>query len=351
MPKKSIRFLAVCIAILSVQTFFSAKAEARRHKFPAGTWQVDANNYKGVLYFEAGYTHTTSATHYGTIFGERIMPITFKHSTGKIRFFRPNSGQEYIGKVRGNQITGTFSSQGQIYSWRAWRGGGSSPTNNNPPSDRPHHTFPSGKWDVNANNYRGILSLSQRKGRTYRGTIFGERITDISFNRRKGKLRFYRPKAGQQYIGFVKGNALDGTFTQNNQRYHWRARPHRKNYPPTFSEQPYQSNPPYQHTAATQTSFSSLPSGSWQVEANQYQGTLHIPYDNTDKFGSDSRQPGTIFNDPIINITFNDSTSELRFFRPGAEQYYIGTVRGSQISGSFTQPATDSNRYHWRAWR
>ena len=315
MPKKVICFLAVCIAILSVLPLFATKAEAKRYKFPAGTWQVNANNYKGVLYFEPGYTYATSATHYGTIFNERITPITFKHSTGEIRFFRPDSGQEYSGHVRGNQITGTFSSQGQVYSWRAWRGGGSLPANNyHPtPSDRPDNTFPSGKWDVEANDYKGILDLSPRGGSAYQGTIFGEQITNISFNHHTGKLRFYRPQAGQQYTGYVKGNTLGGAFTQDNRRYNWRAWPSRGSYPQNSLEQPHPSDPPYQYTP--QTSFN-LPSGSWQVEANQNRGTLYIPYDNNHRFDSDSRQSGTILNDRIIDITFNDRTGELRFFRP-----------------------------------
>ncbi len=353
MLKRLICFYTVCIAILCLQPFFSTKVEARHFKFPAGKWQVDANNYKGVLYFEPGYAHNTSATHYGTIFSERITPITFKHSTGEIRFFRSNPVQEYIGHVRGNQISGTFSSQGKIYSWRAWRGGGSPSTHNysSPPSQQPHYIFPSGKWDVVANNYKGALHLSSRGDSSYHGTIFGERITKIAFDHRKGKLRFYRPLAHQQYTCFLKGNGLNGTFTQNNRRYKWSASARHDNYPPTSSEQSYDhhSDPPSQQSIP-QASFN-LPSGSWQVEANKYRGTLQIPYDNNYRLGSDSRQSGTIFNDRIINITFNDTTGELRFSRPSSGQHYNGTVRGSQINGFFTQPATGSHRYYWRAWR
>ncbi|MDM8555527.1 hypothetical protein QUF75_12410 [Desulfococcaceae bacterium HSG7] len=350
MPKKLICFLAVCIAILSIQTLFSTKAEAKRYKFPAGKWKVDVNNYKGALYFEPGFSQATSSTHYGTILGDRIMPITFKYSTGEIRFFRPSSGQEYIGHVQGNQITGTFSSQGQIYSWRAWRDGGTPSANaySPPPSDRPGYTFPSGKWDIDANNHKGILDLSPLGGRTYQGTIFGERITNISFNRRKGKLRFNRPQAGQQYTGFIERDALHGTFTHNNHRYNWHARPRRGSHPPASSEHPYQSGQSYQQPS--QASFS-LPAGSWQVEANQHRGTLRIPHDGNEQVGAESRQFGTIFNDRIINITFNGNTGELHFFRPSAEQHYSGTVRGSEINGFFTQKSSGSRRHRWRAWR
>ena len=121
MKKQLFLVLAAVLAIFSILTWQPLNAEAKSQKFPAGDWQVDANNFKGVLHFAPGFSHEAAAMHYGTIFGDRITPITFKHSTGEIRFFRPKAGQEYVGKVDGNQIIGTFSHQGKIYNWRAWR--------------------------------------------------------------------------------------------------------------------------------------------------------------------------------------------------------------------------------------
>ncbi|MDM8555526.1 hypothetical protein QUF75_12405 [Desulfococcaceae bacterium HSG7] len=121
MKKRLFLVLSVMLAILSILTWQPLNAEAKNYKFPAGDWQLNANNFKGVLHLAPGYNPETAATHYGTIFGERITPITFNRSTGEIKFFRPNVGQEYVGKVDGNQITGTFSHQGKIYMWRAWR--------------------------------------------------------------------------------------------------------------------------------------------------------------------------------------------------------------------------------------
>ncbi len=121
MKKQLFLVLVTVLAVFSILTWHPLNAEARKYKFPEGDWQVDANNFKGVLHFAPGFRHEGAATHYGTIFGERITPITFNHSTGEIRFFRPKVNQEYVGKVDGNQITGTFSHQGKIYMWRAWR--------------------------------------------------------------------------------------------------------------------------------------------------------------------------------------------------------------------------------------
>ncbi len=121
MKKQLFLVLATVLAVFSILIWHPLNAEAKNQKFPAGDWQVDANNFKGALHFAPGYSSETAATHYGTIFGERITPITFKSSTGEIKFFRPKAGQEYVGKVDGNQINGTFSHQGKIYMWRAWR--------------------------------------------------------------------------------------------------------------------------------------------------------------------------------------------------------------------------------------
>ncbi len=121
MKKQLFAGLAAVLAVFSILTMHSLNAEAKKYKFPAGDWQVNANNFKGVLHFAPGYSYEVAATHYGTIFGERITPINFRHSTGEIRFFRPQARQEYVGKVDGNEITGTFSHQGKIYMWRAWR--------------------------------------------------------------------------------------------------------------------------------------------------------------------------------------------------------------------------------------
>lgn len=121
MKRQLFLVIAVILTAVAVLTWHPLNVDAKKHKFPAGDWQVDANNHKGVLHFAPGYRHENAAMHYGTIFGDRITPITFNHSTGEIRFFRPKAGQEYVGKVDGNQIMGTFSHQGQVYNWRAWR--------------------------------------------------------------------------------------------------------------------------------------------------------------------------------------------------------------------------------------
>ncbi len=121
MKKQLFSVLAAILVVFSILIWQPSNAQAKSYKFPAGDWQVDANNFKGVLHFAPGFSDAVAATHYGTIFGDRITPITFKHSTGEIRFFRPKAGQEYVGKVDGNQITGTFSHQGKVYMWRAWR--------------------------------------------------------------------------------------------------------------------------------------------------------------------------------------------------------------------------------------
>lgn len=349
MLNKTIRLSVLFLLLIGFWTFGVCAAQAKRHPFPAGKWQVNANNHKGVLYLEPGYQSATAATHYGVIFGDRITPITFNASNGEIRFFRPKSGQEYVGKVRGNQITGTFSSRGQVYPWQAWQDTMSSTGGNR----RPHssrrrfaHGFPSGKWDVNANNHTGLLELWETGQSTYKGSIFGEPIANIAFDHHTGEIRFNRPSSGQQYTGLVRHDSISGEFIQNNRTYPWRAEQSQDNYAPQGSGSSYSRRPPRTFPGGLD-----LPSGSWHVEANQHRGELYIPYSGGHPAGSSGPQVGKIFNDRITDIRYNERTGELRFVRPGSDQHYVGIVNGSRIEGSFTQPSSGNGQYPWRAWR
>ncbi len=80
-----------------------------------------------------------------------------------------------------------------------------------------------------------------------------------------------------------------------------------------------------------------FPTGNWWINANNNKGELNL-----------SRQGGTVFNDPIINVTFDEKTGQLHFFRQSSGQQYSGTVTGNQINGTFTQAG---KTFAWRAWK
>ena len=80
-----------------------------------------------------------------------------------------------------------------------------------------------------------------------------------------------------------------------------------------------------------------FPEGKWWINANNFKGELVL-----------SPHGGSVFNTPITNVSFNDKTGELHFFRPGSGQKYSGTVTGNQINGTFTQ---NGRTFGWRAWR
>ncbi len=80
-----------------------------------------------------------------------------------------------------------------------------------------------------------------------------------------------------------------------------------------------------------------FPQGKWWIDANNFKGELVL-----------STHGGSVFNTPITNVSFNDKTGQLRFFRPSSGQQYTGTVTGNQINGTFTQ---NGKTFGWKAWR
>lgn len=91
----------------------------------------------------------------------------------------------------------------------------------------------SGKYDLVANNYKGMLEFSDdmKSGKIYFdiGKKW-EEITNLTFNPSTGELSFTRPWAGnpsfQKYSGRISGNKITGVFTDVNyrsQEFTWEA--------------------------------------------------------------------------------------------------------------------------------
>ena len=81
----------------------------------AGTWSLNANGYEGWVDF------TTRKFFIGI--EETIQNYSYNASTGVVTFLRPSCTQRYTGKVSGNKITGTFTSDGATFDWTATRQG------------------------------------------------------------------------------------------------------------------------------------------------------------------------------------------------------------------------------------
>lgn len=90
-----------------------------------------------------------------------------------------------------------------------------------------------GKYNLNVNNYKGILEIS---GNGTTGKMFleignkWEELSNMAYNSSTGEIYFTRPWAGnpyfQQYNGKVSGSRISGTFTDNNSpglKFNWEA--------------------------------------------------------------------------------------------------------------------------------
>lgn len=86
-----------------------------------------------------------------------------------------------------------------------------------------------GQWTINANDYKGKIEFGSN-GSEMTGRVWfdahqkWEELTDISFEAGAGVVKFTRPAAGQNYMGYLSGKQITGIFDQNGSgRYKWQA--------------------------------------------------------------------------------------------------------------------------------
>ncbi len=90
-----------------------------------------------------------------------------------------------------------------------------------------------GKYNLNVNNYKGILEISGNGTAVKMFLEIGnkwETLENLTYNSSTGEIYFTRPWSGnpdfQQYTGKVSGSKINGTFTDNNspgQKFNWEA--------------------------------------------------------------------------------------------------------------------------------
>ena len=109
-------FIAVFIFSLLVPSSIMAQNQAI-----VGTWEINANNYKGKLEIRAAGTGLAGRVWYDADrIWEGLTNISFDSRSGTLRFTRPLPAQRYTGHLSGNLITGTFDQGGAgNYQWQA----------------------------------------------------------------------------------------------------------------------------------------------------------------------------------------------------------------------------------------
>lgn len=87
-----------------------------------GQWSINANNYLGKIEFrQAGNAWTGRVWLDAHQVWEELRDISFDPGSGRVEFLRPGPSQRYSGIMSGMAITGTFTSDGGSYPWRAER--------------------------------------------------------------------------------------------------------------------------------------------------------------------------------------------------------------------------------------
>ena len=86
-----------------------------------------------------------------------------------------------------------------------------------------------GQWSINANNYKGKIEFGS-SGSDLTGRLWldahqkWETLTNVSFEPTDGLIRFTRPEARQNYMGYLSGKQISGIFDQGGSgRYKWQA--------------------------------------------------------------------------------------------------------------------------------
>ncbi len=199
--------------------------EARRETESAalpridGLWTLYAGNASGRLEFSWVRRALTGRIWFDAYQRwEELVDLSFDPEAGHIAFYRPEANEWYRGTVSGSRISGTYTVTLR-YPWEGRR------------ETRPTRSSEiDGLWIINAGNASGRLELYWSRN-TLAGRIWfdvygrWEELTDLSYDRREGRLEFTRPHGrSERYSGRLSGDRVSGTYSVKGPDYLWEAR-------------------------------------------------------------------------------------------------------------------------------
>jgi tetratricopeptide (TPR) repeat protein len=184
----------------------------------AGTWNIDANGYKGRVEFQAAGNQLSGRLWLdGHKKWETLRDVRFDGRT--LSFIRPitSMDQQYTGQLNGQEIAGTFQQGGKgSYRWKIWRGKVEDAENNASLTASQINML--GEWNHEGNGHRTKLIVKEQKGKFFSGFMHGNPLINgvidgsaVSFTR-DIPLR-------QEYTGTITvkpdgAMTMSGTFTQ-----------------------------------------------------------------------------------------------------------------------------------------
>ncbi len=325
----------------------------------AGAWTLVSNVTVPLVFSRAGAGWT------GYIqFGVNRHPvdrISFNPATGEITFRWVSSAHTYVGKVTGDEMSGTYNN-GRL-KWRARRGATAPAPASAPPSTtttrtapRPPATQPAapaapkadiaGTWTLVSNVT--VPLVFSRAGAGWTGYIqFGVNrhpVDRISFNPATGEITFRWVSSAHTYVGEVTGDEMSGTY--NNGRLKWRARrgataPAPASAPPSTTTTRTAPRPPATQPAAPAAPKADI-AGTWTLVSNV---TVPLVFSRAGAGWTGYIQFG-VNRHPVDRISFNPATGEITFRWVSSAHTYVGEVTGDEMSGTY-----NNGRLKWSATR
>lgn len=193
-----------------------------------GTWDFNANGYRGTLTISQGANGAEARLNLGR--DEGLQDFAFDPATGRVEFFRPAAAQHYVGSVTGNQIEGQFNQgvgSSYVYTWHATmpNAAPSAPTSAKPTSANPSfNSSVTGLWAINGNGFGGQLRLAfgpDGLAGYVRYDALGrdEILYDVLYDATVMQVEFTRVLSSglaQHYVGNMtpSGNRIEGVFNQ-----------------------------------------------------------------------------------------------------------------------------------------
>lgn len=214
----------VLILVLSFFTVLCGFAgPSRADSSVAGSWNLNANNYKGVMEISGNPGSYHGRFKYDA-HGNWEDMLDLRVQGNSISFRRAHADQRYKGAINNNRISGTFNQGGAgSYQWVAVKAGGGGGSGASAP---PEAVF-AGSWSLNSNNYTGVMEIGGSQGSfhgRFKYDAHGqwEEMQDLRLQ--GNSISFRRAHADQRYKGSLNGSTITGNFNQGGAgSYQWKA--------------------------------------------------------------------------------------------------------------------------------
>lgn len=212
-------FKMLMLAVFSCAVFFSSAGYSRAESPVTGVWQINANDYKGIMQIRHN-----SGEYRGQLKlesdGKWEEMLDLKINGSHISFRREIANQRYSGNINNDHMRGKFNQDGAgSYNWSAVKSSGG--------GEDSRGVIFAGTYTLVANNFSGVMQIRDNAG-SYTGQMKfddvgkWEQMLDLHIN--GTGISFRRANSNQRYKGTFKGGTISGVFNQDGKgSFQWQA--------------------------------------------------------------------------------------------------------------------------------